>query len=187
MDNNNGSSSPMSRQEGIISAEWVMQQHAHQQDVNAQVMESLAAIRASLQTPNPPSIAGKPIPEVVRSTFVSSRKPKYILSHPNRFNGQDHFAYPAFKGYLRVKFRINSDAIGGNTEKLWYGYGFLTDKASERISPWLAATEQRQQPLQVENFFCQLDAAFDDPQKTQRALEWINSEKQGNQPFRDFL
>ena len=187
MDNNNGSGSPTSRQGSIISAEWVMQQHAQQQEVNAQLMQSLAAIRASLQTPNPPSTTGIPTPDPVRSAFASGRKPKHILSHPNKFDGRDRSAYPAFKGYLQVKFRIDSDAIGGDTEKVWYGYGFLTDKASERIFPWLAATEKRQQPLRVEDFFYQLDAAFDDPQKTQRALEWINSEKQGNRPFRDFL
>jgi hypothetical protein len=32
-----------------------------------------------------------------------------------------------------------------------------------------------------------MDAAFYDPQITQRALEWINNQKQGSTPFREFL
>ena len=57
-------------------------------------------------------------PETVRGVSEGSRKPKHTLSYPNKFDGQDRAAYPAFKGYLKVKFRINSATIRGETEKV---------------------------------------------------------------------
>jgi hypothetical protein len=175
------------RRRSRVNEEWIMQQHNTQQEFNAQLLQGLADIRASLHTPNPQGEHMAPIPEVAGGVSGGSRKPKHTLTPPNKFDGQDRAAYPAFRGYLKVKFKIDSDAIGGETEKVWYGYGFLTGKAAKRIYPWLAANEERQRPLRVSDFFAQLDAAFSDPQEAQRALEWINSNKQKNQPFRDFL
>ena len=109
------------------------------------------------------------------------------MAHPNKFDGEDRGAHPAFTGCLKVKFLVDSEAIGGETEKVWYGYGFLIGKSAERVFPWLASAEDRQQPLLVTDFFFQLDAVFEDPQSTQKALKWINKKKQGSQPFRDFL
>lgn len=181
-----GSSAP---QRPTVDGEWVWEQHHQQQRINAQLLQGLNDIRAALRTPAVSEPITLPVPP--RGEYggepVRSRKPKHSLSHPNKFDGQDRTAYPAFKGYLRVKFRIDSEAIGGETEKVWYGYGYLAGKAAERIFPWLASAEERHEPLRVEAFFAQLDAAFSDPQSAQRALEWINSKKQGNQPFQEFL
>jgi hypothetical protein len=186
MENNGGNSTP-NRLEDIINMEWLVQQYSQQQEINARLMQGIAAIQASLQTPGSSESTVPSAPETIRGVSEGSRKPKHTLSHPNKFNGQDRAAYPAFKGYLKVKFRIDSAAIGGETEKVWYGYGYLSDKAAERIFPWIASTEERGKPLRVDDFFAQMDAAFDDPQSAQRALEWINSKKQGNQPFQEFL
>jgi hypothetical protein len=172
---------------GGISEEWLLQQHRQQQEINARLMQGIAAIQASLQTPGPSTETASSMLDTIVGVTEGTRKPKHSLSHPNKYDGQDRAAYPAFKGYLQVKFRIDSAAIGGETEKVWYGYGYLTGKAAERIFPWLAATEKRQMPLRVDDFLAQMDAAFDDPQSVQRALEWINSEKQGSRPFRNFL
>lgn len=183
--NNNGGSPAPNRLEDTITMEWLMQQHNQQQEINARLMQGISAIQASLQTPSP---SVEPVqPTIAGSVTEGGRRPKHSLAHPNTFDGQDRGAYPAFKGYLRVKFRIDSAAIGGETEKVWYGYGYLTGKAAERIFPWLAAKEERQEPLRVDDFFTQLDTAFSDPQRSQRALEWINSKKQGNRPFQEFL
>ena len=63
------------------------------------------------------------------------RKPKHVLLHLNKFDGLDRAAYLAFKGYLKVKFRIDLEAIRAKTEKVWYAYGYLTSKAAKRIYP----------------------------------------------------
>jgi hypothetical protein len=179
-DGNGGSSVP---NRPSINRDWILEQHSHQQELNAQLLQALHDIRATLHTPAP-----EPAPTpVYRGELPRNKRPKHSLSHPNKFDGLDRSAYPAFKGYLQVKFRIDSEAIGGETEKVWYGYGYLIGKAAERIFPWLAAAEEKRRPLRVEDFFTQLDAAFSDPQSAQRALEWINSKKQGSQPFREFL
>ncbi|KAG9240666.1 hypothetical protein BJ878DRAFT_392256, partial [Calycina marina] len=116
-------------------------------------------------------------------------KPKHSLAHPPKFDGKDRAAYPAFKGYLKVKFRTDLDAIGGETEKVWCAYGYLEGEAAKRkrTFPWLAVVEKMQNPLRVNDIFNKMVAAFDDSQSAQRALEWDNPKKQGNQPFREFL
>lgn len=184
---NNGSGSTSTRLEDIVNMEWLVQQHSQQQEINARLMQGIAAIQASLQTPGSSERTMPAAPEVISRVSEGVRRPKHTLAHPNKFDGQDSAAYPAFRGYLEVKFEIDSAAIGGETEKVWYAYGFLIDKAAERIFPWIAAIQARQKPLRVDDFFTQMDAAFSDPQRAQRALEWINSNKQGKQPFREFL
>ena len=116
-------------------------------------MQGITAIQASLQTPRSSENTVPSALETVRSVSEGSRKPKHSLSHPNKFDRQDCSAYLVFKGYLKVKFRIDSDTIGGETKKVWYRYGYLIGKAAERIFPWLAATEERQSPLRVVDFF----------------------------------
>ena len=56
--------------------------------------------------------------EVVRGILEEKRKPKHALLHLNKFNGLDRAAYLAFKGYLKVKFRIDLEAIRAKTEKV---------------------------------------------------------------------
>ena len=185
--NNNGGGPMPNRLEDMINMEWLAQNHAQQQEINARLMQGIAAIQASLQTPGSSENTVPSVQEPVRVVSEGSRRPKHVLAHPNKFDGQDRSAYKSFKGYLKVKFRIDSEAIGGETEKVWYGYGHLVDKAAQRIFPWLASTEERGRTLRVDDFFAQMDAAFDDPQSKGRALEWINEEKQGSRPLQDYL
>ena len=57
-----------------------------------------------------------PIVEVPVQAPVRDRKPKHSLAHPNKFDGSDLSTYPAFRGYLKVKYRIDVLAIRGETE-----------------------------------------------------------------------
>jgi hypothetical protein len=137
-------------------------------------------------TPASPQTAA-PTPRITVPETEPGRKAKHSLSHPDKYDGKSKTAYPAFKGHLRAKLRIDRAAIGDEPEQVWYAFGRLADKAANRIFPWIDSTEQRGIPLRVAAFFEQLDAAFYDPQIPQRALEWINNKKQGGTPFRDFL
>jgi hypothetical protein len=186
---NNGESSMDGSNEGVhVSPEWVLSQHRQQQEINATIMQSLTAIQASLgaKTPNS-SQATAAAPTAVVGEPQGTRKAKHSLSHPDKYDGKSKAAYPAFKGILRAKLRIDQAAIGSEEERVWYGFGRLSGKAADRIFPWIESTQQRGMPLFVDPFFDQLDAAFYDPQISQRALEWINNKRQESTPFRDFL
>ena len=177
----------------IVTPEWVLANHLQQQEVNAQIIASLRAIQQATaltptqhaQEPASEPTAETPAPdEPVSDPF---RRPKHSLSHPEKYDGESKTAYPAFKGHLGAKLRIDQAAIGGEAEQVWYGFGRLSGKAAERIFPWIDATDSQQKPLRVQDFFAQLDAAFYDAQGPQRALEWINTKRQGSAPFREFL
>ena len=75
-------------------------------------------IQASLHTPNLQGEYIAPIPGVAGSVSKGFQKLKHILTPSNKFNEQDYIAYSAFRGYLKVKFKINSDAIESETEKV---------------------------------------------------------------------
>lgn len=172
-----------------VNAEWVLNQHRQQQEVNAELMKALQDLRESLRTPGSIRESSRltPAPIVAESAPISQQKAKHSLSHPDKYDGVSKAAYPAFKGHLRAKLRIDRDAIGGEPEQVWYAFGRLSEKASERIFPWIDTTERKGDTLTTDAFFAQLDAAFYDEQIPQKALEWINTQRQGNTPFRDFL
>ena len=85
-----------------VDMEWLMQQHAQQQELNARLMRAMNEIQASLQTPRTATDTVPSVQEPTRGVPEGSRRPKHILAHPNKFDGQDRTAYKAFKGYLKV-------------------------------------------------------------------------------------
>ena len=97
---------------------------------------------------------------MVEAVPEPSRKAKHSLSHLDKYNGESKIVYLAFKAYLYAKLRIDVAAIGGESKQVWYGFGRLLGKASERMFPWINATETQLKPLCVKDFFEQLDIAF---------------------------
>ncbi|KAG9242483.1 hypothetical protein BJ878DRAFT_515250 [Calycina marina] len=77
--------------------------------------------------------------------------------------------YPQFRTFLEAKLRIDARAIGSEEERVWYGFGRLSDIPSE---------------FNVSGFLKQLDQSFADPQRQTKALNKINSIRQGNLDFR---
>jgi hypothetical protein len=71
-------------------------------------------------------------------------------------------------------------------ERVWYSFACLKGKAAARIFPWIEFCQRTSQPLSLANFFAQLDSAFSDPQKIQKAIGKLNRFKQANKSFRDF-
>ena len=184
-----GEGSPSSTEPQLITPEWVLANHRQQQEVNAQMLASLQAIQSVMATMKQRHEPTTPAKAVVEPMAASGhdRKAKHSLSHPDKYDGQSKTAYPSFRGQLRAKLRIDALAIGGEEEQVWYGFGRLSGSASERIFPWIEATQTQGMLLRVATFFEQMDAAFYDAQIPQRALEWINTKKQGSTPFREFL
>ena len=172
--------------EPVVTQEWIIEQHRQQQEINAKILDFLQNMQPSQQAP---PTSQPPVQSVAEPAIASgqNQKPKHSLSHPDKYDGESKTAYPAFKGHLRAKLRIDQAAIGGEAEQVWYGFGRLSGKAAERMYPWINAIDSQGKPLLVDDFFEQLDAAFYDVQIPQKALEWINSTKQKSTPFREFL
>ena len=114
------------------------------------------------------------------------RKPKHTTPHPERFTGEDESLYPVFRGLLEAKLRTDAQAIGGDYEQVWYAFGRLADTASKRIFPWIQHAQDGPN-FTVRYLLEQMDLAFLDQQKQSKAVARINTIKQRNRSFREFL
>ena len=181
--------------QATIDAEWIVHQHQQQQEVNASILSALEDIQQRMnQSTQQRPLEGTPVENEPNPTRegsdtggITTKRTKHSLTHPDKYDGENKAGYPAFKGHLRAKLRIDQTAIGGEPEQVWYSFGRLSGEAAARLFPWIEAIESQGKQLRVADFFDQLDAAFRDPQSTQRALEWINTRRQGKTPFREFL
>ncbi|KAI0991877.1 hypothetical protein K3495_g16310, partial [Podosphaera aphanis] len=113
-------------------------------------------------------------------------KPRHSQPHPEKFSGVDASQYPQFRSSLEAKLKIDAQAIGNEEERVWYGFGRLTDVALRRIYPWVEFSKGKKDFTVVE-FFSSLDKAFGDPEKIIKAIDKLNSIRQGNRGFREFL
>jgi hypothetical protein len=135
-----------------------------------------------------------PVPPVAHTPNTTTREPtpepaaytKPRLPNPEKFDGTDLALYPQFEGLLRAKLEIDATAIGGEREKVWYGFGRLSGDAAGRIFPWMGYA-QREGQLTVDGLFKQMGTAFRDPRHQQKALSQLNKIKQGARPFNEFL
>jgi hypothetical protein len=131
--------------------------------------------------PLPTGITGLNVPP----TDIRKRS-KHTTPHPERFTGEDESIYPIFRGLLEAKLRTDAQAIGGEYEQVWYAFGRLADTASKRIYPWVQYTQNGPE-FTVDCLFRQMDLSFLDQQKQAKAVAKINTIKQRNRPFREFL
>ena len=138
------------------------------------------------RSPQPPLPSPCPKHQHQRQLYKRQSLPRRQGTHCptlDKYNGKNKAAYPAFKGYLHAKLRIDQVVIRGKLEQVQYAFRQLANKVADYIFPQIKLTKQREAPLQVTTFFKQLDTAFYDPQIPQRALEQINNKKQGSTPF----
>ncbi|KAI0994837.1 hypothetical protein K3495_g13344 [Podosphaera aphanis] len=106
-------------------------------------------------------------------------RPRYSQPHPEKFSGIDPSEYPQFRSLLEAKLKIDGEAIGNEEERVWYGFGRLSDTASRRLHPQMEYVEGTES-FTVNNFLIRLDKAFSDPEKASKAIDRLNSIKQGN-------
>jgi hypothetical protein len=115
------------------------------------------------------------------------KRPRHKMDDPERFDGTDLSLYPQFEGLLFAKLEIDSEAIGNEKEKVWYGFSRLKDGAAGRIYPWIDTYKNRPAVFTVNNFFSQMQLAFKDPTLREKALNRLNSLRQGNRFFSELL
>ena len=106
---------------------------AQQADAMASLASRIDDIEERRNTlPVPPAVytpnttTREPTPEPV--TFTKPRLP-----NPGKFNGTDLALYPQFEGLLRAKLEIDATTIGGEKERVWYGFSRLDGDATGRI------------------------------------------------------
>ncbi|KAI0991538.1 hypothetical protein K3495_g16649, partial [Podosphaera aphanis] len=124
--------------------------------------------------------------KIQQTGTTRNSRPRHSQPHPEKFSGIDPSEYPQFRSLLEAKLKIDGEAIGNEEERVWYGFGRLSDTASRRLHPWIEYVKGTES-FTVNNFLIRLDKAFSDPEKISKAIDRLNSIKQGNQPFREFL
>ncbi|RKF82365.1 hypothetical protein GcM3_025028, partial [Golovinomyces cichoracearum] len=118
---------------------------------------------------------------------ASDQAPSWAFSTtPRKFSGIENSQYPQFRSLIEAKLRIDANAMWNEKERVWYDYGCLTDVALRRIHPWIEFAKGKEQ-FTVAEFLDRLDKAFGDPEKITKAINKLNSIRQGNRSFREFL
>ena len=183
-----------------ITNEMVAQFMLNQQALNERLQESTDQMNARLQALLTATGGATTIgvaddtlaPQSTRTTGPettasnATKKPKHTTPHPESFTGKDESLYPIFRGLLEAKLRTDAQAIGGEEEQVWYAFGRLGDTASKRIFPWVQHM-QNGPDFTVSCLLKQMDLAFLDRQKQSKAVAKINTIKQRNRSFREFL
>jgi hypothetical protein len=188
MDRNGTQGNESETQQATI--EWLMQSHQAQQNVNAQLLNAIAALQQSVnrsQNATPSVTISVPEPLLETAPQQEPHRPKHILPKPE-YDHEDPSLFPQFRGLLYTKVYGVDTLACGNTEveRVWFSFACLKGKAAARVFPWIEFCQRTSQPLLLENFFTQLDSAFSDPQKIQKAIGKLNGFKQANKSFRDF-
>ncbi|THC87387.1 hypothetical protein EYZ11_013168 [Aspergillus tanneri] len=107
------------------------------------------------------------------------QRPRPKLADPERFDGTDLTLFPQFLSQLKAKLLIDEASLGGELEQIWYGYSRLGGKAAARIHAWIAANESSPS-FTLQGFYSQLESAFSDPTRQEKALVRLNTLRQGN-------
>jgi hypothetical protein len=110
-------------------------------------------------TSNPPITGNGPV-----------KRPRHKMDDPEKFDGTDLSLYPQFEGLLYAKLEIDSEAIGNEKEKVWYGFSRLKEGAAGRIYPWIDTYKNKPAVFTVSNFFSQMQLAFKDSTLREKAL-----------------
>lgn len=153
-----------------------------QQQTSAQIQQLQVEwnqARAQMNAPQPP--VQPPVLE------TPARKPRPVLPDPDPYDGEDLALYPQFRGKLAAKLQIDGPAIGGTQELLWYAFSRLEGKAAARLLPWMTTFKSDLSAFTIPAFWEQLDAAFLDKAREQKALDRLNVLRQGTRTIDDLL
>ena len=164
-----------------INAEWVYETYKQQQQTNAMILQLLQAQQ------NPAASSPPPADPSPGPTLTPLARPKHTLPQPE-YTHEDPSLYPQFRGLIAQKLKADALACGDSEhDRVWYGFACLKGMAASRIFPWINYAQTSGATFTVGGFLEQLDVAFSDPQKAQKAIAKVNQIRQGRTPFREFL
>ena len=116
-----------------------------------------------------------------------TKRAKARLPDSEKFSGEDLALFPQFLSKLRAKISIDGSVIGDEKEHFWYAFDRLERMAAARIHPWVEHCSNSPKQFTFESFVEQLKTAFSDKAMQQKAVQKLNSIRQGKQPFNEFL
>jgi Zinc knuckle len=168
-----------------INAEWIYETYKQQQQTNDTILQLLQSLQGHSQPKSQSELPSQAQNKAVNPS--ATFRPKHVLPQPE-YSHSDPSTYPQFRGLLAQKLRVDALACGDTEQdRVWYGFACLKGEASSRIFPWIDYAEKIGTQFTVQAFLEQLDIAFSDPQKVQKAMAKINQIKQGRKPFREYL
>jgi hypothetical protein len=190
--------SPHSGPAPEVSAEWVLQQHNAQQEVNARLAADNARILALLQSlagneqrtaPSAPQETAATTMTTIApvATVSSTQIPKQRMGRIHPYTDEDKSLYPQYKGLLEAKLDIDALALGtDDKERAWWAFGTLQGDAAKRIYPWVSLAKKTD-TLTTVALLEQMDQAFSDPEEQTKALRSLNRMKQGKDDLRLYI
>ncbi|KAK9323108.1 hypothetical protein V1517DRAFT_373280 [Lipomyces orientalis] len=126
-------------------------------------------------------------PDPAQADRADVKRPRPKLPDPDKFTAEDLSLFPQFLGKLQAKLEIDAAAIGAGRDHVWYCFSRLDGKAAARIYPWISAYKDSVHEFTVERFFAQLAVAFEDPARKDKALNRLNTLRQGNRSFGELM
>ncbi|KAK9364578.1 hypothetical protein V1509DRAFT_667903 [Lipomyces kononenkoae] len=130
-------------------------------------------------------LAPEPGPELYG--HPDTKRPRAKLPDPEKFTGEDLSLFPQFLGKLQAKLEIDAAAIGTGRDHVWYGFSRLDGKAAARLYPWTSTYKDSATNFTVESFYMQLSIAFEDQAQRDKALNRLNTLRQGSRSFNELL
>ena len=122
--------------------------------------------------------------------WPAATRPRPILPDPDTFDGSDRALYPEFRSKLDAKLTLDQAALGSHCEMLWYAYYRLSGAAAGQILPWMkiyAKLDESITKKQIDAFFDHLDFTFLDKSLQEKALQRLNTIRQGKRSFQELL
>ena len=117
---------------------------------------------------------------VVLQNTVRSSRPKPILPDPVKFDGKAYH-FDTWLPSIKAKLRVDglSGALGDSIAQFYYVYDRLESNVQSQVLPQLATAEE-EQTWSYQSILDQLIRAFDNPNKTQEAVDRLHCIKQSS-------
>jgi hypothetical protein len=149
-----------------------------------QLEEALNQAKNSAPTPSNSQSA---LNETPQPTMVAPAAARPTYPDTETFSGENRKEYEAFRLNLRTKLEMDSAYFSTPKKRVMYAYGRLRGKAAQIMMAWVNAKERKGAPYDLDEFYKELDRAFNDPDQRQRALVRIHQMRQGKRELREFL
>lgn len=139
-------------------------------------------LQAQLQNTN----ANPTVPQV--ATPVPAQpptRPRMRLPDLPKFDG-DRRKYKAWKMQVKMKLRVDAEAVGDEMAKIGLIFNALEKTALANMSSMVYALEKSENP-KVQTLIEHLDKSYSNPHETQQARQRLATMKQGTRRFVNFL
>lgn len=168
---------------------------ADQEQMLAQLFhmfQNLAQRITAVEQRLPPSPGPAPIPMATAAPVEhqeDARRPRHTQKDPEKYDDLDRSKFMSFYIGLIAKLRIDREAIGFPSNRIWYAYELLKDDAHDKAYPSMLlhgndpnATEETLQAV-----LNHLKKLFEDCHAAEEASLQFVQLKQLNKSFRDYI